>query len=207
MVVIGTPVSVSSGVIDVTTLTRVKAFLQLGSETMYDAFLTSSIQSVSQRFQRYMNRFLTQTARVEYFDVASNQAVFLPKALPVISVTDVRNDSDRVFGTDTIVSANEYSVLDSELMFVDGISLSPGYKTLRLDYVGGMAPNTTDFVTAFADIAEAADKQVAFIHKRRKTIENESLSTDQGNVGLGAWDLLPDVKETLDFYKRITLGN
>src|SRR6185295_1588031 len=100
MVVVLDPISTPT-LIDLTTLARVKVILGLGSETKYDTFLASAIKSISQRFEKYLDRGITVASRIEYFDVLVGRKSFDLYAFPVVFVTSVKNDSLRTFGAGT----------------------------------------------------------------------------------------------------------
>lgn len=196
--------------IDVTTLTRVKTILQLGSETKYDTFLADAIKAISKRFEQYMARGITQGSRTEYFDVFEGRRVFGLVGYPVASVSSVRNDDLHAFPASTELSTDVYtpstvnqSTSQDGLLFVDRTELVPGPRSLKVVYVGGMAPDASTFISYFPDLAEAADLQVAFIHKRRNTLPLAGVSVEGSSVTADPWELLPEVKDRLDRYRRM----
>lgn len=189
--------------IDVTNLTRVKDFLQITGDTQYDTFLTNAIKSVSGRFERYMARGITQAARAEYFNVDPGQNQYSMMGWPVASITDVRFDWARVFGTDTILTSDLYSARGEEgILFLDRYWPYAGNKVLLVNYVGGMATDTTNFIASFPELAEAGDMQVAFMHRRRNNIGTAGVSELGASVSFDSFDLIPEVKDRLDRFRR-----
>ena len=189
--------------IDVTNLTRVKDFLQIVADTQYDTFLTNTIKSVSGRFERYMSRGISQTTRAEYFNVDPGQNNYALMGWPVASITDVRVDWARVFGTDTIVTSDLYTARGEEgILFLDRFWPYPGNKVLLVNYVGGLATDTANLITAYPEIAEAGDMQVAFIHRRRNNIGTAGVSEIGASVSFDSFDLIPEVKDRLDRFRR-----
>lgn len=207
MTVILDPVIPSGSVIDCTTLARVKSFLEIVNDTQYDTFIDAAIDAVSKQFELYLGRGIAKIDRVEYFDVAPGQVAFQVYAWPIASISEIKNDSLHEFGSGTIVDSSLYTAYGNDgTVFADRLYLADGPISLKISYNGGLAVDTTALIAAFPDIAGAADMQVAFIDKRRRSVEAVNAGAGGTNVTFSEFELLPDVKARLDRYRRVYVG-
>lgn len=204
-----TPVSsISEGApMDLTTVARVKQFMEdeFAGTSEHDSLIAALIASVSDLFQRKMNRATQTKNRQEFFNVAFGQKAFYTWAFPVASVSSLRYDPvDRAFGTSTEIDATAYDVVDDDgTLIIDKFSLAQGLKVLRLEYVGGMAADTDTFVRDFPEIALAADMTVAFLLRRKRTIHATSSSSGRGgSASLSEPEIPKFAEEVLRAYRR-----
>lgn len=202
------PIPPSTSVIDITRASSVKVFLEIASaDTQYDAWITQAIKSVSKRFEAYLGRGISRISRTEYMDVAPGQMAFKFSSWPVTVVDSVRNDSLSDFGSGTEIDVNLRTIFGGEgFMFMKNIVPQSGPVAMRVTYTGGMAADTTSFMAAYPDISEAADMQVGFLDKRRRSIETSSASSGGATVDFTDVELLPEVKDRLDRYRRVSVG-
>jgi len=206
MPVIATPVPVGSGVLDVTTVARVKSFMQdeVEGTTSSDAVIQQMITALSSIFERKMNRLIRRQTYVDFPNVREGQRSLYLRAFPVTAITDVRYDLQRDFGAETIQDAGNYDLVDTDgILIMDRIALQEGVKLLKVTYTGGMAATTAAFISDYPDLAMAADMAVAFWMRRKRKIEASSTSSGAGG-SLGLLDLkLPEfVEEALKRHTR-----
>lgn len=206
MTVIATPVPVGSGVLDVTTVARVKSFMQdeIAGTTANDATIQQMITSISAIFERKMNRFIRRQAYVDFPNVRQGQKSLYLRAFPVTAITDVRYDLQRDFGAETILDPGSYDLVDTDgILVMDRIALQEGVKLLKATYTGGMAATTAAFISDYPDLAMAAEALVAFWMRRKRKIEASS-SSSSGGGSMGLLDLkMPEfVEEALKRHTR-----
>lgn len=203
---------------DLTTIARVKKILAGGrSQSMsneQDVFLGQLITAISALVEADLDRYVEQKERIEYHDVRfPGQEVFNLRAYPIDTgeTFEVKYDWFRGFGaTITALTINDDFALDdlAGVMTIDDYSLGRARaRALRVTYTGGMATNTTNFITAFPDLANAVDLQVAFLYQRRNQLGLTGTSQEGGSVSFQApikW--LPIVKLAIDKNRNIKSG-
>lgn len=209
MVVIATPVVPGSGILQVTTVDRVKQFMsdEVEQTVENDPLIDTLITSVSQSFEKEMNRVIRVATYTDYPNVSAGQKFVYLKAYPVTSISEVSYDpTNRTFDVDDELDSSLYDVLDTDgILLMDRVQLVAGVKILKVTYLGGMASSTSDFIGKYPDISLAADITVAFWMRRKRKIEASSASSGGGG-SVGLLDLkIPDAaKEILKRYVRRT---
>ena len=194
--------------LDFTTVARVASRLAPGSTSLSgnDTLVGQMIASTSAAMERWLGREALATAYVETFDVCEGQEHWPLKAWPVSAVTYVREDSERVWGSDTDVDADDYvsPVVTGDMWLTIPGGLAAGRATLRVSYTGGMAATTTAFIAAYPDLALACEVQVSWDYLRRKDLGTVSKSGDKGAVALDpAAPFIPQVLSLLGQYRVI----
>ena len=195
----------------VTALARVKTRASLTSTT-FDAMLTQIIDGLSTLFEQYTRRVLVREVdRVELHDGGTTVVVRPLRALPVESVTEIKEDSNPTdFDAATaLIDGKDFIVApDSGVVrrIPDGSTWRKGYRNVRVTYTGGyVAAGTAPQVNQTAmpeDLQEAATIQAVHFFKHRDRLGVASLSADGASLGLPPADLLPLVRKTLDRYRR-----
>lgn len=190
---------------DLTTATRVKTYLE-GADTSKDAVLAQIITGVSARIERYMNRHAEAAERTEYYDLDYGQRRLFLKGYPVTEIDSIYNDPvDQAFGSTTLIAATDYVLnsVDGEIAFHLTRPLR-GPMALKVTYTGGMGANAAAFITAFPEIALAAEWQVVHEFHNRNAPGASSVSIGGASVALvSGLDLLPIVKQALDGHRRM----
>ena len=191
--------------LDLTTLARVKAMLDPSyTATDLDALIGSLISAVSAAAEKEMDREALTNTYTEFFSPQPFQRKFPLAAFPVVSIVSVKEDFDRGFGSGiAALDDTDFTVDDYGILTVDNYLMSPGNRTMRVVYSGGMATTAGGFVTAFPDVAVAVDLQVAFLVRRK----NQLGLTTQGMVGasfqvFGPVEWLPQAREILANRRR-----
>lgn len=89
-------------------LARCKALLSV-SGTSEDVLWRGLLTAATRRIEMYCHRNLIAHDIIEYTEGSSegSSRLFLSE-YPVNSITDIREDTDKVFGTDTITSSDDY---------------------------------------------------------------------------------------------------
>ena len=194
---------------DLTTLARVQSFAELSSNAADDALIGTLITGVSMQIEKFLDRHVESKARTERLDVLPGQTTLFLKGYPVSSVTSLKNDSEWDFGSSTELATTLYNVDtdEGEINFKRNTLLQPGQKVIQVTYTGGMAATTAAFITAFPDIAYAADQQVSFMFRRRTSQGNEVTSIPGHTVTVNTdMGLLADVIKKLQVHRRVSVG-
>jgi len=179
---------------DLTTLAQVKALLQV-TETDWDALLEELIGAISQRAGTYCNRDFESKVRVEYH-YGGGQYLYL-KGLPVISITSVYGSDTWEWGTDNLIPAADYQLLEAGMLAYRYGNWPYGPKTLKVTYTGGYAADAIP-----ADLEMAVRSQVAYDFNRRKDIGLESVSFPDGSIQkVNSGEFLPSVLAVLKRYR------
>jgi len=179
---------------DLTTLAQVKAVLEL-TETDWDALITDLIGAVSKRSASYCNRDFESKSRVEYHD-GGGQYLYL-KGLPVVALTSVYGSDTWEWGTDNLIPATDYQLLEAGMLAYRYGAWPYGPQALKVTYTGGYAVDTIP-----ADLEMAVRSQVAYDFNRRKDIGLESVSFPDGSIQkVNSGEFLPSVKAVLNRYR------
>lgn len=190
---------------DLTTATRVKVYLE-GADTSKDTLLAQIITGVSARIERYLNRHAEASERVEYYDLDYGQRRIFLRGYPVTDLDSIYNDPvDQTFGSGTLIESTDY-VSDTTTGVVAFHLARPlaGPRALKVTYTGGLGANAAAAITAYPEIALAADWQCVHEFHNRNAPGASSVSIGGASVALvGGLDLLPVVKQALDGHRRM----
>lgn len=191
---------------DMTTLARVKILTPVA--TADEARVSAWIAQLSSEVERALNRVVLAAAQTDYFNVRQGQRVFQIHAYPVTAWTEVANDTDRSFGSETVIASSSYATWDANgVLEFDIYQPVQGAKVLRVKYTGGMAASAAAFVAAYPDLAGAIDAQIAHMIQRRWALGAESISADGASISVNdptKW--LPVLKRAIDTHRRVSVG-
>jgi hypothetical protein len=197
---------------NLTTRARVKASLGGITSTDYDALIDSIIADVSARFERYMRRQVLHRTLTEDVPVSRYSTVYSLDSYPVDSIASVKYASrPSDLATATALSTDDYAIEDANTGLVR-FFIETGYRdfrrpgTFRIEYTGGMATDTADFVATYPEIARAADIQCAYEYMRKNT-PGGSVSSDTGSASFdSALQMLETSKQALAGHRRTLIG-
>lgn len=177
---------------DMTTLSRVRALRGIqATDTANDTVIEQIITSVSARASSRLRRHVEVASRIETYMGANGARVLLLRGVPVESIASLSVG-------DTALEADTY-VLDQETGIV---RFSAGvYRAVEIDYTGGMAADTADFVDRWPAIAGVIDSQVVYEFGRR-AMPGGNVQTREGGATFAesGIDWLPIVRDVLDSY-------
>lgn len=177
-----------------TLTTRASAKELLGirtGTTAYDAVIDTLVAAVDGLVEDYCDRRFADTTHTEYYDGESNMRQLVLKNYPIISVTSVHDDSERVFGANTLIDSDDYTFdtgddSDGVVRFFN-VSLSRGMRNIKVVYRAGYA-------TIPPPLKTAANLLIASIYNRRKGSgrSSESLGNFSYSASPEVWgDALP----------------
>lgn len=142
---------------NLTTYNRMRYYITQGSTLLTDNIqhrreIEIFISSVSRQVERYIDRETKIQSYTEYFDTREDRVQYFVRAIPVVTLTSVYEDSSGEYDgseseiTDSIIGANNQSV-------VLDYPATGSLKGVRIIYTGGMAyhaANSTFTVTVDA---------------------------------------------------------
>ena len=204
---------------DYTTRARVKTLLGIANaDVSQDGLIDQLVTAVSQRFDTEMRRHSQQTARTEVYPVKFTRRLITLKGAPVATspapVVKISDTTD--FTTATTMVANDDYVIEFDAGVVRlltqgtpftagaaGRPVAPYY--VQVQYTGGFATSTANVISAYPDLAQACDLQVAYQHRRRVSPGGNVTVGDSSTQYTKDYGLLDEVREVLNKYKRIVL--
>jgi len=202
-----------NGTVDTTialiTLTDAKVFLKVASATTSeDAIIADLINGSSVWINNYCDRtFINAAELTEYYDGDGGDSLYL-RQWPVVSITSLYQDFTRAWTSDYAIDVTANVQIDS----VSGILtlwnnesvFSRGSGNVRAIYRAGYNHNSNvPYDLQFACRKLVAWKYFQDYSQRRYGVSSES----QGDrtVNYTNDPLLPDVKQILDRYRRISI--
>lgn len=188
-----------------TTLANCKAFKNV-TGTAHDAELARLILVVDEFCNAHCNRKLEQATVTEYHSARRGQTVLILRQPPVASITSIHDDTERVYGSETLIAAADYVLEDADAGIVrfDGTSLQQGINNVKVVYPGGFAAGSS----ALKLLEQAAIELVwltrdlgdkALLGVQAKQIADGSITTFQRSR-------LEAVREILDRYRLERVG-
>jgi uncharacterized phiE125 gp8 family phage protein len=194
--------------LEVTTAARVKALIDI-SGTSQDAVIASLIAGVSLALEKYAGCPLAEESRTELYDVEDRADDVWLRGVPVASITSVKARSSRQtdWADVTAMDSSLYSFdAGTGRLILDGTWYA-GREMLQVVYTAGFAADTTAFIAAYPDLADAADKQVTHEFERRTELGAGSTGMQgTSRVETAPVALLPVVRERWDPYRRMVVG-
>ena len=190
---------------DLTTLVRVTSLMKKkAGDTSDDVLIARLIGKYSQAFEMYLRRKVEVTSRTEVKSVILNQDEIYLEGYPVTSVTSVKWSDTRDFTSASSLTADNDYVLEPESGIIRlRFTFETERSYIQVVYSGGMAVDQAAFTTAYPDISETMDLQIAY-HLRRTANPNSNVSVMGANKDYESpLRLLPDALETLNRYSRL----
>jgi hypothetical protein len=179
-----------------TTLAKVKSQLDIpASDTSQDVRLTTYLNAASSAIESYCERKFEQATYTEYHH-GRRMNFIMPREFPIVSVTTLNIDNDRLYPSDKDVPVNEYSIADrNRTIFYSG-KFPQGFNNIKLVYTAGYATIPGDVELACIWACEWFVK-----HRERKDMGRVSVSKGDESVGILA-SMPPMILELINPYKR-----
>lgn len=161
------------------TLNQTKDYLSIAlADTSQDTWIETLINAASDRIERHCCRSFKSSSRQTLLDGHGNNEILLPH-YPVTAVADVREDSARVFGTDTKLETTAYGIMDTMVLRLHSTYFSEGSQTVQVNYTAGYATVPGDLQIACLFLVEwmyriRNDRRLGrgTVTKMSETIEN-----------------------------------
>lgn len=188
---------------DLTTVARIKTLDPSYQNGSRDAKLAMVITGVSSKIESYLDRTIEIGTYVEQYNLLSKQSSFKVPAYPVTDVSYIKNLYERQDTNPYEVDLDLISWEDNPLGYI-GINdtiLYTGYGRIEIEYTGGMATDTADFITDYPDIAYHVDVQVLFEMQALNNLLDSSIATNDQTIKKNPYGLLPGVVNALRKYK------
>lgn len=134
-------------------LGALKAFKNLATDE-HDAELLRLLGAADRMITTYCRRTFEQETLTEYHSPRAGQPRLFLKRPPIVSVTSVYDDAQRLYGAASLLAASDYTVEDAEagILTVDGHRLGGGARSVQVVYVGGFLPVPADVEQAAIEL-------------------------------------------------------
>jgi len=184
---------------DLTTTAAVKAIT--GAAAADDVLTQDLITKASFWANSYTGRILASQTFTEYYDGDNSLILFL-KNYPITSITTIHQDSDRVFGADTLVDSGDYfTYADNRKLVGDGVSWERGIQTIKVVYVAGYAIGSIP-----EDLVNAITMLVDFWYKEYDAHRFGVSSTGTETNRITYEKNIPvEIKEMINPYKKMVI--
>jgi len=179
------------------TLEEVKDFYGMtGSKQADDDLIEDLIDRITQLFQTYCGWSSFKAADyTEYIDGESTKYIF-PINTPIISITSIHDDTDWVYGSDTLIENTEYRSVDERYIVSKDSLFGRGDQNIKLVYRAG-------YETIPGDLKQSCIEEVTKRYKHRRDIDIQAKSLDDGDATYSESAFLPATKEVLYKYKTM----
>ena len=146
---------------DLTTVARVKTLAKIDVAS-FDTVLGQLVTDWSAAAEKYLNRKTETAAYTKQFDVECGQRVFALDAYgdPATALTEIKIATDRDFAGTSAEDLDDFYLEQDTGLVASDVNLSTGWGVLQIQWTGGMAADTSSFITAFPDVSEAVEAQV-----------------------------------------------
>ncbi len=161
-----------------------------------DTLIDNMIDRTTDLFETYCKRKFFAAAYTEYHSPASSDKRIFPKNFPVNTITSIHDDPDRTYGSDSLITASEYGVMDDDatVEWIDG-NFAGGTNSVKIIYNGG-------YTTIPEDLTQGCIEEVARRFRRRKDVDVSQKTMPDGSAQILAGDFLPSTKTVLNLYKK-----
>lgn len=188
------------------TTASLKAFAEI-KDSHSDVFIGMLVDSMSERIEEYLNRYLTKAEYTEYFEAGSSRLKYWLPAYPV----DLAEDFTVTDSGIALTINRDYYVRENQgLIEFANSTAKTKPKQIKVVWTGGyeeIEDSSTEDGTLNvpASMKLGAYLQCSYMYKRRNDLGLTSISIAGGfTIGkMPAMALLPDVKEMLNKFRRI----
>jgi len=182
----------AAGAGGLTTLNAVREFLKIpDSITTDDTLLLHLITRVSKEIEKFCERTFAQANSTEYYDGDGTDTLLIDN-YPINSITSLYDDTDRTYGSDTLIDSDDYVFYSEEGKIVlDGGTFSIGLKNIKIVYNAG-------YSTIPEDLEQACIKKVAaeYLESQKGIVATKGESND-----ISKWR--EEADKVIERYKRI----
>lgn len=176
-------------------------------DTGRDTQIAALITLVEAWVSNFCNRIFEDgsTSRTEYFDGDGLTGVIFPKYYPIVSVASLHDDTDRSYGSGTLIDADDYVAYDGHIE-LDGFVFNKGLKNIKLTYVGGYV-TTGESANVPDALKFAIYKAISWNLDRmgKESLASQSVAS-QNIATTFVMDIPADARRMLMKYRRPAFG-
>ena len=178
------------------TLDEVKNFYGMtGAKQTDDDLLEDLINRITQSFQTYCGVTSFKAADyTEYIDGESSKYIF-PKNTPIQTITEINEDPDWNWASDTTIGSDEYRIIDDKYI-VRNSNFAAADQSIKLIYNAG-------YITIPFDLKQACIEEVSIRYKHRRDIDIQTKSLEDGDATYNTGAFLPSTLEVLYKYRTM----
>ena len=180
------------------TVAELRSFVGLSTVTTsaVTTQLEEYINGASWTLKQETKRVLVSQVLTEYYDGDGTDTVIL-REYPCTSVTTLHTDSEREFGSDHLVSADDYENISQQgIIKITGTALDVGVQVIKVVYDAG-------YTTVPYDLKMACIELAAFWYEKFKS-HRIGLQSVSNTAGTNSYveDMPGLVKQTIERYRR-----
>ncbi len=187
---------------DLVTLAAVRAALFFDEDEINDdSFLQDLITRVSDRVEEYCGAKIVAGEFTEYFSGdGESDEVFIANP-PIISVSGLWDDTDRLFGSDVLISSSDYITWDKEgviQLFNNESYFQTGKGNVKVTYSGG-------YTTVPSTVQQAVIEWITHVYRRHRDktygYTSKNAPGGAGSVGIDLSFIPDSVRGALTRYR------
>ncbi len=167
--------------------------------TSADTIIDSLIDRIQSLWDTETNRTWEQTTFTEYYSSEESDTVFL-KNYPVSSITTIHDDPDWVYGSDTLVSSDDYTYDEKDgIVYYNG-DFFTGRNNIKVVYVAG-------YLTTPGWLEQILIRQVAHWYTQGTKQKWDKSSNSMQEGGTTSYtqlknNMLPDFDSLVEMHRR-----
>lgn len=137
---------------ELTTLAHVKEVLKIPTAvTTDDDLIQNLITRISDDIEKTCGRSFHSATFTEYYNGDGGNRLLLNN-YPISSITSLYDDTDRNYGSDTLIDSGDYISDDAAgMVILDGGLFAEGLKNIKITYVAGYSTIPSDLERACID--------------------------------------------------------
>jgi hypothetical protein len=177
------------------TLDEVKNFIGMtGSRQLDDDLIEDLCDRVTVIFERHCGReSFKDQSYTEFYDGENSEHLFVNN-VPIVSVTSIHNDTEWVWGTDTLLDAANYRIVDGKYIVFKSERIAKSDQSIKISYVAG-------YESIPKDLKQVAIEEAARRYKHRKDFDVISKTLSDGTSDYAPPGLLRSTVGVLNFYR------
>ncbi len=191
--------------LELTTLARVKAKAEL-TGTTHDVVIADLIKAISERARNFLGRHTKIIERTESFQFQPRRRYLSLPGMPIDTeqTVTVWPSATRNFADAVALESSAYQVLAAEgQIFLPYFTGGAPEIFLQVRYTGGMAVDTTAFLSTYPDIADGVENEIIARLNRKKQPEGNLQGLDGQVTFLKALEPLKDFYDALSPHRRL----
>lgn len=184
-----------------TSILKVKEQLEIPAlDLTQDGYIERLINAASQQIETYCDRKIKSTTQTKIYDGSgANELILL--CPPIISITSVNFDYERVFDSNSLLTANDYALVDDFVLRKHSGSWGRVSQSVKVVFVAG-------FAVVPADIEDACILLCEYRYRLRNDRRLGRTSQSKQNEQISyTKDWPSEIYSLLENYKNIGIFN